>query len=321
MKAILLLVTLLAGALPAWGQAAWPTHTVRIVVPFPAGGGMDVVIRPIAIELAARWGKPVVVDNIAGAGSIIGAETVARAAPDGHTLLATINFTLVANRFLYKSLPYDPDTSFAPVTLMLQSDQFLVANADLQARDLKGFVALARRERGKLNYGSFGPGTQPHLVYGLLARREGLDIEHIPYKGWAPVMHAITTGEIQLTTASSSAAGVMLKDGRMKALAIAGDKRSMDFPDVPTVGEQGYPYLRAPVWFGLLAPARTPTAIIDRIQRDIAAILHDPQFVRKQITARGLDVVASTPQAFATVIREDVTRTREMVQAVGVQPE
>jgi tripartite-type tricarboxylate transporter receptor subunit TctC len=319
---LLLFVSLLGlGAVPPALAQTWPTQPVRIIVPFPAGGGMDVMIRPIAVELAAKWGKPVVIDNVSGAGSIIGAEAVARAAPDGYTLLATINFTLVANRYLYKSLPYDPDRSFAPVTLMVQSDQFLVATPDVKARDLKELVTFARHERGKLNYGSFGPGTQPHLVYGLLAKREGLDIEHIPYKGWSPVMLAMSTGEIQLTTASAGAAGPMIKSGRIKALAIAGDKRSAQFPDVPTVGEQGYPYLRAPVWYGLLAPARTPPAIIDKIQRDIAAILHDPAFAEKQVTSRGLDVVASTPQAFAAVIREDVTLTGEMVKAVGIQPE
>jgi tripartite-type tricarboxylate transporter receptor subunit TctC len=316
-----LLLALAIGWTASVGAQTYPSQPVRIVVPFPPGGGIDILIRAVAAELSPKWGKPVVIENKAGAGSMIGAEAVARADPDGHTLLATVNPTLVANRFLYKSLPYDPDRSFAPVTLMVQSDQYLVAHSSVPAKDLRELVALAKREKGKLNYGSYAPGSQPHLVYGLLARREGLDMVHVPYKGIAPVMQAVSTGEVHLTAGSSSVAGAMMKDGRIKPLALAGKNRSAQFPNVPTTVEQGFPYLQAPVWYALFAPAKTPATVIHKVRDDIAAILKAPAFAEKQVTSRGLDVIASTPQELAQVLREEVEVTGEMVKAVGIQPE
>jgi tripartite-type tricarboxylate transporter receptor subunit TctC len=315
------LLALALGWTAAAGAQTYPSQPVRIVVPFPPGGGIDILIRAVAAELSPKWGKPVVIENKAGAGSMIGAEAVARSDPDGHTLLATVNPTLVANRFLYKSLPYDPDRSFAPVTLMVQSDQYLVAHSSVPAKDLRELVALAKREKGKLNYGSYAPGSQPHLVYGLLAKREGLDMTHVPYKGIAPVMQAVSTGEVHLTAGSSSVAGAMMKDGRIKPLALAGKNRSAQFPNVPTTVEQGFPYLQAPVWYALFAPAKTPATVINKVRDDIAAILKAPAFAEKQVTSRGLDVIASTPQELAQVLREEVEVTGEMVKAVGIQPE
>lgn len=315
------------GAWLALGLAAtaaaqtYPAKSVHIVVPFPPGGGIDILVRALAVDLAAQWGKAVIVDNKPGAGSVIGAEAVAKSEPDGHTLLATVNPTFTANRFLYKSLPYDPDRSFVPVMLMVQSDQYLLAHSSVQANDLRELVALAKREKGKLNFGSYAPGSQPHLVYGLLNKREGLDLLHVPYKGIAPVMLAISAGEVHLTTGSSSVAGGLLRDGRIKALAIAGKKRSTQFPNVPTTAEQGYPYLLAPIWYALFAPARTPAAVIGKINADVAAVLRTPAFAEKHATSRGLEVMASTPRELAEVIREEVEVTAEMVKAVGIQPE
>jgi tripartite-type tricarboxylate transporter receptor subunit TctC len=316
-----LLPALAIGWTAAAGAQAYPTQNVRIVVPFPPGGGIDILIRAVAAELSPKWGKPVIIENKAGAGSMIGAEAVARAEPDGHTLLATVNPTMTANRFLYKSLPYDPDKSFTPVTLMVQSEQYLVAHSSVKANDLRELVALAKREKGKLNFGSYAPGSQPHLLYGLLSKREGLDLVHIPYKGIAPVMLAVSTGEVQLTAGSSSVAGAMMKDGRIRPLALAGKKRSAQFPNVATTIEQGYPYLQAPIWYALFAPAKTPPAVIAKINADVAAILKAPAFAEKQVTSRGLDVVAGSPQELAQVIREEVEVTAEMIKAVGIQPE
>ena len=316
----LLLSLIVTWAAAAQGQI-YPSQPVRIIVPFPPGGGIDILIRAVAAELSPKWGRPVLIENKAGAGSMIGAEAVARADADGHTLLATVNPTMTANRFLYKSMPYDPDRSFAPVTLMVQSDQFLVAHSSVRANDLRELVALARREKGKLNYGSYAPGSQPHLIYGLLAKREGLDMVHVPYKGIAPVMLAISTGEVQLSAGSATVAGAMMRDGRIKPLALAGKKRSAQFPNVPTTLEQGYPYLLAPIWYALFAPAKTPPAVIEKIRSDVAAVLKAPAFAEKQVSSKGFDVIASTPQELATVIKEEVEVTGEMVKAAGIQPE
>jgi tripartite-type tricarboxylate transporter receptor subunit TctC len=317
----------LIGALLALGLALpaladqYPSKTVTVIVPFPPGGGIDVMVRAIAAELTTRWGKPVIIENKGGGGTLIGAEAVARAAPDGYTLLATIDQTLIANRFLYKQLPYDPDKSFAPISMLVESDHMLLANPALPANDLHELVALAKREKGKLNFGSFGDGSQPVLLYSLLNQREGLDIAHIPYKGVAPLMTATVAGEVQLATASPGVAGALLKANRLKALAIAGKQRSPQFPEVPTTAEQGYPYLRASVWYGLFAPAGTPPDLINKINADVTDILKAPAFAERQATSKGLRVVAGKPADFAARMREDVTTTQEMVRAANIQPQ
>jgi len=319
--------TLLAGALLALGVAAsaaaqtFPARVVRVIVPFPPGGGIDILLRTLAPELTTKWGQPVIVENRAGAGSNIGAEAVAKSAPDGHTLLATVNQTFTSNRFLYKSLPYDPERSFAPITLILQSDHFLLAHPSLPAKDVRELVALAKRQPGKLNYGSFGNGSQPHLIYETLNKREGLDLLHVPYKGISPNITALIAGEVQLATGSAAVASELLKSGRVKALAIAGKRRAGQFPNVPTTAEEGYPYLLASIWYGLFAPAGTPPAIVEKIGNDVRAILKTPAFTEKHITGRGLDLVASSAGELAATIKEETATVGEMIRAAGVQPE
>ena len=315
-----LLLCSLSVASSSWAQA-YPARPVHIVVPFPPGGGIDVLVRVLAAELSTRWGQPVVVDNKSGAGSLIGAEAVARAAPDGYTLMATVNQTFTANRFLYKSLPYDPERSFVPITLMVQSDHFILAKTGLPAKDLRELVALARGEQSKLNYGSFGSGSQPHLVFETLARQEKLHIAHIPYRGIAPLLIALTAGEVDLTTGSAGVAGQLLKAGKIKALALAGKRRSPQFPDVPTTAEQGYPDILASIWYGLFAPAGTPAEVLDRIGADVRAVLAQPAFAELQAKAKGLDIVNSTPQELAHTIRDETKLVGAMIRAAGVVPE
>jgi tripartite-type tricarboxylate transporter receptor subunit TctC len=305
-------------AAPSFAEP-YPSKTVTVIVPFPPGGGVDVMIRAVAAELSTKWGKPVVIENKGGAGTLIGAQAVARAAPDGYTLLATIDQTMVANRFLYQKLPYDADKAFLPITLMAESDHMILAHPAVPAKDLRELVALAKREKGKLNFGSFGDGSQPVLVYGMLNKREGLDIAHIPYRGVAPLITATMAGEVQLATASASVAGELLKANRIKALATAGSKRSPQFPDVPTTAEQGYPYLRSSVWYGLFAPAGTQPEIVKKINADVTEILRNPAFAEKHGTSKGLRVVASSPQEFAARIHEDVASTGEMVRAANIK--
>src|SRR2546426_6219249 len=318
--------TLLAAALLALGVAAsaaaqtFPARVVRVIVPFPPGGGIDILMRPLAPELTTKWGQPVIVENRAGAGSNIGAEAVAKSAPDGHTLLATVNQTFTSNRFLYKSLPYDPERSFAPITLILQSDHFLLAHPSLPAKDVRELVALTKRQPGKLNYGSFGNGSQPHLIYEMLNKREGLDLLHVPYKGISPNITALIAGEVQLATGSAAVASELLKSGRVKALAIAGKRRAGQFPNVPTTAEEGYPHLLASIWYGLFAPAGTPPAIVEKIGNDVRAILKTPAFTEKHITGRGLDLVASSAGELAATIKEETAAVGEMIRAAGAQP-
>ena len=299
----------------------FPTHLVKIVVPFPPGGGVDVLARAIAVDLATKWGQAVIIENRAGAGGSLGAQAAAQSPPDGHTLLASVNQIFTANPYLYKSLPYDPEHSFTPITLMVQSDQFLLAHPSVSAMDLRELVTLARREPGKFTYGSYGRGSQPQLVYEFLNKKEGLDLLHVPYKGIAPLLTALTAGEVLLTTGSSAVAGELLKAGRLKALAISGKRRSPKSPGVPTTAELGYPYVQASIWYGLFAPARTPPAIVEKIGADVRTILKTPAFAERHAESKGLDVVASTPQDLAAAILAEKTLTVEMIRAAGIQPE
>ncbi len=311
----------IALSLAATAQAqSFPVRPVRIVNPFPAGGGIDAVVRALGAELTAKWGQPVLIENRPGASGNIGAEAVARAAPDGYTLLATINQQFSANRYLYKNLGYDPDRSFAPITLMVRNDQFFLAHPSLRANDLREVVELARREPGKLSYGSFGIGSQPHLAFSLINRKQGTDLLHVPYKGIAPLMNAVTAGEVMLASGTVGVAGELMKAGKLKGLAIAGKQRSALFPAVPTTGELGFPELQVSIWFGLFAPGGTPQAIVDRIGDDARAILKSPAFIERHLASR-YDVVASSAAELGAAIREETAAVAEMIKAAGVVAE
>ena len=320
-----LTVTLLAAmlctlsAVPALAQT-FPSKTVFIVVPYPAGGSTDVLARALATQLTALWGKSVVVENVPGASSIIGADKVARSAPDGQTLLLTIDPTVVSNRFIYKKLPYDPDKSLAPITMVARSGQLVVANPDFPAKNMHELVEAARRAPGKIAYASYGVGTQPNLLFETIAKHEGVKFLHVPYKGVAPDLQAAMTGEVQVTVASPAAAGSMVRGGKVKPLAIGGTKRSAVFPDVPTLAESGYPYVNAEIWFGLFAAGGTSPQLIERINHDVASIVKQPDFTKKYISAFGLDLVADSPAEFAAQIATDVKITGAEVKAAGVEP-
>ena len=321
-----LTVTLLAAMLctisvvSALAQA-FPSKTIFIVVPYPPGGSTDVLARALASELSELWGQSVVVENISGAGSIIGANKVANAPPDGHTLLLTIDPTVVNNRFLYKKLPYDPDKSLIPITMIARSGQLVIANPSFPANNLRSLVDAARATPGGVAYASYGIGTQSHLLFETIGKREGVQFLHIPYRGVAPDITAAMTGEVQVTVASPAAAGSMARAGRVKALAIGGLKRSSLFPDVPTIAESGYPYVDSVIWWGLFAPEGTNAQLVDRINHDVTSVAKRRVFIEKYFTAFGLDLVADTPGEFAAAIRADVKVTAEMVKAAGVQPE
>ena len=305
----------------SWAQA-YPAKPVRIIVPWPPGAALDTIVRAMANDLTARWNQPVLVDNRAGAGSTIGAAAAAQASPDGYTLMATpINPTVVASRFMYKALPFDPDRSFAPISLLAQSSQVIVVHPSIPANSLRELIELARRQPQKLNYGSWGDGSQPNLVFELIKKRENVSITHVPYKGIAPVVTAAIAGEIQLTTGSPGTVAGLVKAGKLKPISVAGPRHAPELPGVPTVAESGYPYAQATVRFGLFAPAGTPAAVIERIHRDVVAVLRTPAFTQKYLTANGFQLVASGPDELAAAIREDVALVGEMIRAAGIKPE
>lgn len=307
---------------PAAAQAAaYPNKPIRIVVPFPPGGGIDVLVRALGAELSKKWGQPFVVENKAGAATFIGADFVEGAPADGYTLLATTDPTFTSNRHLFKTLPYDPDKGFEPVIQMVKGDNLIFAHPSLPFADLKDLVAAAKKGDQKLSFGSYGNGTQPQLVFGYLNKREGIDLLHVPYKGIAPVMLAVAGKEVDLSVASAGVAGEMIKGGRVKPLAVAGSKRLPQFPDVKTAAEQGFPYLQSFIWYGLFAPKGTPPEIVAKLNADIAAVLKTDAFAEQQVRSKGLTVMAGSPKEFADAIRQDTALVGEMVKAANVKPE
>lgn len=320
-KSLLKLLALATGLLIGTGSAmAYPDKPVRIIVPWPAGGGADYVARAFGKELSELWKQSVIVENVGGAGSIIGAEKAARSAPDGYTVMLTINGTITSNRFLYKALPYDPDKSFIPVSMLVQSGQLILLSSAVKAKSMTELVDQIRSHPNAMSYASYGKGTQPNLLFELLKKRENIDILHVPYKGLAPALTAVMANEVQMTVVSPSSATGALNSGRAKPVAIGSESRSSIMPDVPTVKEAGFPYMAATIWFGLFAPEGTPASIVDRLQKDISTVVKKPDFA-KSLEERGFDIVASNSTEFSEIIQEETARTAEMADAANVKPE
>jgi tripartite-type tricarboxylate transporter receptor subunit TctC len=308
----------------AFAQSAaqpFPQRPVTFVVPWAPGGGTDYVARKFAQSLRAIWNQPVVVENVAGASSIIGAQRVAKAAPDGHTLMMTTNGTITGNRFLFKQLPYDPDRDFAPITQLTDIDMVILANANLPANNLKEFVALAKKEPGRISYASYGKGSQPELLFGLFSKRENMELIHVPYKGVAPALTAVMSGEANVTLTGRGTGAAAINSGKTKVLAYMSDARDSALPNVPTSAEAGFSYVRVPTWHGLFAPPNTPVEVIEKIQRDVARIATDPEFQREMAVRGYHKLPGNTPAQFAAVIRDEVKLTAEMVEAAGLTPD
>jgi tripartite-type tricarboxylate transporter receptor subunit TctC len=298
----------------------FPTKPVRLIVPFQPGGS-DQLYRALSAELSTKWKQPVIVENKPGADSLIGAEFVARSPADGYTLLATVDTTTVINRFLYKKLPYDPDKSFAPISLLAQTDFFIVANPKFPASNLRELIAYVKANPGKVSFGSFARGSQAELMIHAINKRERTDILTVPYKGVSLSLGAAIAGDVQLASGGYGVVGQHIKAGKLKPLAMAGRARDSFFPEVSTTAEQGAPYVLASIWYGLYAPAGTPEAVVRQISQDVRAVLQDREFAQKHMLANGLTPVASTPRELAERIAADVKLTAELVEAAGIKPE
>jgi tripartite-type tricarboxylate transporter receptor subunit TctC len=315
----LLLSALLS--LACFAAHAWPTKTVRLVVAYPPGGGIDVMARQIAERLTAAWGQTVVVENKPGANTIVATDAVAKAAADGHTILMTTDATFSINPHLYAKLPYDAQKDFAPVTMLVLLQQLLVAHPSLPANSLQELISLAKQKPGAINYASYGSGSQPHLSGEMLKNKAGIDLVHVPYKGISLAVPAVMAGEVQLTFAGIATSMPQLKAGRIKALAIGGPRRSPLLPQVPTFAELGYPEVETHAWFGFFVPAGSPREAITKIYRDARKILDDPDFREKQLVAKGYDVVGSPPDEFMAYIRKDSESRARAVKISGAKAE
>lgn len=297
----------------------FPSRAVRIVVPYPPGGGVDGMARPLADQLSKRWGHPVIVENKAGAATIIGAESVAKAAPDGYSLLLTTDSTITSNPHIYPKLPYDPVKDLAPVTQLIGLPQMVVAHPSVPVSTMQDLVGLARAQPGKLNYGSYGAGSQPNLLFESLKAQTGIAITHVPYKGIAPALQAALAGEVQFTMSGASVARGHIEAGKLKPLAIARRERLPLMPNVPTLSEAGYASIDPQSWFGLFATGGSPREAIDRIHRDVAAVFSDPEYRERHMLLRGFDPVLSSPEEFARFIQEDLRAKAALVKAAGVK--
>jgi len=313
--------SLLAAASLAAHAQSYPAKPITFVVPFAPGGGVDVLTRAIGVKLAERWKQPIVVENKPGAGSAIGTMQVARAPADGYTLLATVNQTMVGNRFLYKKLAYDPDKNFEPITMMVKADQLIVANAALPANSLKEVVELARKKPGTLNYGSFGNGSQPHLLFSVINDREKIDLAHIPYNGITPNLTALAANDVQLGSASAGVIAPLVQAGKIKPIAVAGDAPIAQYPKVTTTADQGFPYAKVSIWYGLFAPAGTPPEIVNQIRTAVREVLANPQFVEANVASKGLNVVAGDGAQLRAAIAKEAEVTAGMIKAAGVVAE
>ena len=313
---------LVAGVLWAAGSAAqnYPTKPIRMICPFAPGGGTDFVARIVGKELNDALGQPLVIDNRGGAGGAIGTELAARSTPDGYTLLLGSAGPLAIQPGLSARLPYDPLKDFAPVTLVSSMPYVLVVHPSLPVKSMQELLALARAKPGQLNFASPGNGTTTHLATELLKMLAKIDVVHVPYKGVAPALTDLLAGQVQFMSGDLSSVLPQVKAGRLRALAVTGEKRSSFVPELPTIAESGVPGYAASGWFGVLAPAATPRGIITRLNAVIVKGIRGAE-AHQRLAALGGDVVANTPAEFAAYIRADLAKWSKLIKVIGLKPE
>jgi tripartite-type tricarboxylate transporter receptor subunit TctC len=294
----------------------YPNRPIRLVVPFPAGGPNDIIGRLVAQKLGDTLGQQMVVDNRAGAGGNIGTDLVAKAPPDGYTLLSGGMGSLIMNPIIDK-VPYDTLRDFAPVILMASAPNVLVTHPSLPVRDVKGLIALARAHPGQLNYGSGGVGSTPHLSGALFKSMTGVNIVHIPYKGNAPAITDLLGGQVQLAYLGIPPVQPHIQSGKLKALAVTSERRSATLPQVPTIAESGVPGYELSPWYGILAPAGTPSDIVMKLNAAIAKIVRTPE-MKEKLAGIGAEAETTTPEAYAARMKSDLARWTKVIRSAHI---
>lgn len=304
-----------------WAAAqAFPSKPVRLVVPYPPGGIGDTLARELGTQLSQRLGQPVVVDNKPGASQIIGAETVAKSAPDGYTLFLGSLSSLVLNVGSNKSLPYDPAKDFAPVSMFFNTPLYLVVNPDLPVKNVTELIAYAKAHPGKLSFGSIGSGSSLHLTGEMFKARTGVDMLHVPYKGSVPAVTDLLGGQIQLIFDAGTSSLPLVRSGKLRVLGVTSARRASGTPDVPTLAESGVPGFDASFWFGIVAPAGTPQPVVKRLSKEINEILKDPALVERY-RPNGVEIAGSTPEEMAAQIKSDRPLWAQVQRQAGISPE
>ncbi len=302
---------------PAYAQSTYPTKPIRLINPFPPGGGATIIGRQIAQELTERLGQSVVFDNRGGAGGIIGMEIAARAAPDGYTLTMATASTVTINPLLSK-VPFDPIKDFAPVSHVSNVPLLLVVHPSVAAKSTKEFIALLKAQPGKLNFASSGKGTISHLAGELFKFNTGVTMVHVPYRGGGPALVDVLGGQVQINFANILSSLPHVKGGRLRGLAVTSAKRSSAIPELPTIAESGLTGYEVVQWNGVLAPARVPAAIVARLNSEIERMLALPE-MKSRLTADGADPAGGTPERFAAFIRADIDKWAKVIKAANVQ--
>jgi len=319
-RATLAIALALSGASGAALAADFPTKPVKIVVPYAPGGGADSVARIVARKVSDSTGYNIVIENKGGAGAILGTDQVAKAEPDGYTLLLGQSGPISINPAVYKSLPYDPVKDFAPITMTTAYPYILVANAELPVKTLQELVALAKSKPDAMNYGSTGVGAANHLVAELFGSKAGIRMTHVPYRGTALAVGDLLGGQLTMVFSDPISVLPHIKSGKLRALAVTSLERSPVSPEVPTVAESGYPGFEALAWHGILAPAKTPTAVIKKLNEEIVKAVKDPA-TRELLANQAMQAVGSTPEEFAAFIQKDIAVWKDVAAAAKVTVE
>jgi tripartite-type tricarboxylate transporter receptor subunit TctC len=315
----LALAAALCAAAPALAQSDWPAKPIRFIVPYPPGGGTDVIARIVQPEIAKGLGQQVVIENRGGAGGAVGTELAAKAAPDGYTFLFTLSSHTI-NPLLYK-LNYDVERDFVPVSMLVSVPQLIAANPAAPAKSIQEMIALAKSQPGKYSFASVGNGTPSHIAGELLKLKTGVDIVHIPYKGGGPAVTDTIGGQVPFLFVTAPAAMSHVRAGKLTPLAVTTLKRSPAAPDVPTVAEAlGIPDYEVDSWYAMFAPANTPPAIVARMQKEVARVVHVPE-VKQKLLEQAADSVGSTPEALDRVVRAELKKWADVIRAAGIKLE
>lgn len=313
-----ILIALTAFASIAAQAQTWPAKPIRLVVPFAPGGSSSIVARSVAAEMEKGLGQPIIVDNKPGGGGNLAMLEVAKAEPDGYTLIIGHIGTLAVNPYMYSRLPFDTDKDFAPVSLLAIVPSIFVVHESVPAKDLREFVALAKKEPGKMYYGSAGNGSAGHLAMEYLKQTTGIDIQHVPYKGTGPNITDLIAGRTQAAAAGTPPLMPHVKGGKLRVIAVGAAKRLQSISDVPTVAEQGYPGFETTQWYGINAPAKTPEAVIKRLADEAAKAAKSPK-VAERFAADDAEAIGSTPAEYAAFIRKEQARWSKVVRTAKIK--
>ncbi|AOY92601.1 ABC transporter substrate-binding protein [Cupriavidus sp. USMAA2-4] len=314
-------ITLGTASTAAEAQAGgYPAKPIRIVVPYPAGGGTDIVARALGEKLSKRLGQPIIVDNKGGASGIIGTDAVAKAAPDGYTLLVTLTQSVLTNQFLYAKLPYDPRKDLTLINVLADAQLVLVTTPALPVRNARELGEYGRSHRGKVGYASWGVGSYAHLAGAYFSRQMQADMVHVPYKGEAPMLQDLMGGQVQFGVASLLTAKPYIQNGKLKALAVTGDSRNAGLPEVPTFAESGLPdnAFKTMGWIGLLAPMGTPPAVVAKLDEEVRAVLQQPD-MQTRLTSLGLRPLGTTPKESQALYARDWPVLKQLVADSGAR--